>query len=462
MIPKLHCFHLARFVLEAETAFAVNSGLRDGAFDSVIVKDANGLPTIPGTSLAGVLRHHYAALIGQREADSLFGFMDKDEGEASRLHISWGYIHNSHNQAVEGICYKLEQDPLLERLQQAHSFHRERVSMTERGAAKDGSKFDVTVVPAGCRFSFEISYWADQKQDKHWQQLLNLLHRPIQLGSNTRNGLGWFQLESLHQISLDLKDKADWQCYKDLPFSVTETETLSVFEHINDLATPIKATIELEAEDFWRFGQTGDALKATDKAPDATPLLEPVIDWQQKPARFSVKKVVIPASGVKGALSHRVQFHYHCLTDSFIGSKSEVQQNLLFGEKGDKDDQGQAGLLLFKDLYIDKTPIAAHVNHTSIDRFTGGVRDKVLFTEEVIWKNGFTLDIQIDPIQLKQLKTHDNQQALKNYKAALQYALDDLAEGRLALGAGSAKGHGYFKGRVNWSDNGEWIGIKND
>ena len=50
-----HILHVARFVLEARTALSVGSGGADGVYDHPIARDANGLPTIPGTSLAGVL-----------------------------------------------------------------------------------------------------------------------------------------------------------------------------------------------------------------------------------------------------------------------------------------------------------------------------------------------------------------------------------------------------------------------
>ena len=43
-------------------------------------------------------------------------------------------------------------------------------------------------------------------------------------------------------------------------------------------------------------------------------------------------------------------------------------------------------------------------------------------------------------------------------RKALKKALDDLLEGRLPLGSGSGRGNGFFKGKVSWSDNGEWIG----
>ena len=48
---------LARFVIEAETPLAVGSGEKDVLTDALVATDVNGLPYIPGTAIAGVVRH---------------------------------------------------------------------------------------------------------------------------------------------------------------------------------------------------------------------------------------------------------------------------------------------------------------------------------------------------------------------------------------------------------------------
>lgn len=470
MTPDLSCFYIARFVLQAETAFAINSGLRDGAFDTLIVRDPNGLPAIPGTSMAGVFRHRFAVLYGVDAEKSVFGYAEEnqDSGNASRLHVSWGCIHDSRDRPVEGIYFDVEKDPILERLRQDHPFHRERVCINERGVALDGAKFDQTVVPAGCRFSFEIGYWAKELNDPHWDKILELLSAPLHLGASSRSGLGWFKLVRLAKQSFDLKNKQDWEHYKQLGFSVADTGQL-VAKAETPINNSIQATLELTAEDFWRFGQGGEPLDKTGKAPDATPLIEPVISWRGNKAEFTPKQVVVPASGVKGALAHRMRFHYECLKLAEDSAGVEVDsgfQEILFGFANDREQGeksiGQAGLILFKDFYLEKAR-SAHLTHNSIDRFTGGVRDKVLYTEELVWKEKFILTLQIDSVRLAYLEQDETKkQQLALYKEAFKRALDDLCKGKLALGAGAAKGHGYFSGSIVWTDDGNWIGAGND
>ncbi len=98
-----------------------------------------------------------------------------------------------------------------------------------------------------------------------------------------------------------------------------------------------------------------------------------------------------------------------------------------------------------------------------VDRFTGGVREGVLFSEEVVTsQQPFFVNIAIvlpsnNNQTWKELK-EDEEKDKKVWKA-LELALNDLVEGRLALGAGGGRGHGYFKGE--WTPDNEWLSLNN-
>ena len=47
---------LARLVIEAKTPLAIGSGEKDIISDALVATDVNGLPYIPGTAIAGVVR----------------------------------------------------------------------------------------------------------------------------------------------------------------------------------------------------------------------------------------------------------------------------------------------------------------------------------------------------------------------------------------------------------------------
>ena len=75
---------LARMIIEAKTPLAVGSGDKDITTDALVATDVNGLPYIPGTAIAGVIRH----FIGEEKANAFSVFKtkpNKQKVEALRL-----------------------------------------------------------------------------------------------------------------------------------------------------------------------------------------------------------------------------------------------------------------------------------------------------------------------------------------------------------------------------------------
>ena len=92
--------HIARFTLQAETALSIGSGGADGVYDHPIVRDANDLPSIPGTSLAGVLRHLWISRTGQASADEVFGYQHRDQGAQSCIEVAACVLLHRHYQCL--------------------------------------------------------------------------------------------------------------------------------------------------------------------------------------------------------------------------------------------------------------------------------------------------------------------------------------------------------------------------
>ena len=464
--------HIARFVIEADTAFAIASGLSDGAFDALVVRDANNLPAIPGTSLAGVLRNLYQQAHGDQECDGLFGYIDpyeKQVGQPSRIQVSWGCVHDSKDKPVEGIRDSVANDILLERLAQDHPITRERVKLNTRGVAEDKKKFDKTLIPAGCRFSFEITLWAESDDETEWHRLHALLAGSgLRIGGSIRSGMGKFSLKRLHHQHFDLKDRAQFIAFSMLQAELDSIEGLKVPCEVTNETSGLSLDIVLHPEDYWRVGQGTQSLQDSQKGdiePQALPVTEPCIEWGGSIASILPRKVVVPGSGVKGAIRHRLVFHYQRLwvtknKDAVPDIEHLPGVNALFGFAADTKETesvGQVGAVFFSDVYPDTEGNGAKLKvsqmaHTSIDRFTGGVRDGVLYLEELLWKQPLKMTLWFDQSRLD---------AVDEYaREALKLTLEDLVDGRLALGAASSKGHGFFGTKesvLNWSDNGTWI-----
>ena len=461
--------YLARFTLQAHTPWSLSSGSADGVFDTTLVRDANGLPAIPGSTLAGVLRHLYQDDHGQGATDALFGFQSRgtghdDNGAGSSVQVAWGCVLDSHGQPVEGLAaanqpQRLRDDPLLAALltQADAPISRNRVRVGVRGAAADTGKFDRAILPAGHRFAGEISLWSDQASDPRWQRLLALLGDPrLRLGASTRSGLGATRLVRLWQRHYDLAGDKDAADFRSLSPDIAAHNGL----HQADTAAAhlpdgwLRFDLQLTAEDFWRIGQGNEPCGnyATGKTPNALPLVEECIQWDKHGQGYRrLNLALLPASSLKGALAHRVAYYANCLDGNWADAhpvgedwdKSDPDNGSpavreLFGYSRDcvtdGEPAGQAGRLYIDDVGIDVSAgQVAMMMHNAIDRFTGGVRDRLLFGEELLWQTRLNVTCLFDTRQVSKQARH-----------ALQLALNDLASGRLSLGAGSGRGHGRF------------------
>ncbi len=465
--PFTHRYVL-RAVIEFTTPFLIGAGREGDVADVVFVADANGLPAIPGSSLAGVLRAAYRESGG--DADRLFGFQRAKEGAGSRLAVSWGCLHDSADMPVEGLqSPKRLDDPVLAKAMSP--VIRDHVRINHRGAsdAEERGKFDEQAVCAGHRFTFELEMVGSQEDKTLWKDLLDVLACPtLRLGGKTRRGYGAFCFVSLKNKIFDLQ--SDFEVYRRHPVSLAEPSPM-----LSDLppSPPSESNAEtveirLSPSGYWMFGGgydlPGDAGEA-----DMAPVRDCRIVWSGDRGRVVENVLVIPAAGVKGALSHRVAFHYNALTGRFAGSQDAQDPHAVTGEnnravrqlfgyckesppnKGKRRDEsetdgaGQRGRVILDDLYLedDAAPDSQLVHHVGIDRFTGGARDQVLFCERPRWKGELPklfLRIQ-DPGGL-------DAEVLQ----ALKRAVEDLAAGRLQIGAGSGRGLGYFTGVCAWPE----------
>jgi CRISPR/Cas system CMR subunit Cmr4 (Cas7 group RAMP superfamily) len=471
-----HVLHIARFTLEARTALSIGTGGPDGVYDHPIVRDANGLPMIPGTSLAGVLRHLWIADHGDDEASAnvLFGYQRRDQGEASRLEVASCAIQDSTGQPVEGLLLDGEEqrDDLLKAARRTleDPLFRDRVRLSHRGVADHRGKFDRGLLAAGHRFSGELRLWSTRKKDVEWENLLALLVDPrLRLGGATRAGFGALRLVDLHSASLDLRDVADVERYRTLGSSLADHAELTALDpkalpRTEGAKLSATFTIRLDARDFWRIGQGDGPIGAYQKEPDLVPKVEPVVDWSRGTGTLITRVALVPGSSVKGALAHRTAFHWNALAPdgAFAEDVDPVKLvewdksedcagvRALFGYAKDRDsaagrsrdDTGRAGFIIIEDVHVDLSAAAieTHVQamiHNSIDRFTGGVRARMLFTEELLYRQTLELRVTLLP---------GIEQSDPMARRAFARALRDLCEGRLALGGGTTKGHGVFIG----------------
>lgn len=453
--------YMARVVIEFETPFIVGAGDPDFFSDAVFVADANGLPALPGSSIAGVLRHEFAKDY-PNAASCFFGYHKKGESKGSRLTISWGCIHDGKNTPVEGIVRAVRMNDSVLRTA-FYSTARDHVCITHKGTAKVGGKFDERVVSAGHRFTFEMMLEGNENDSKDWDSLTDLLaSNTLRLGGKTRRGYGAFKVISLKKRAFDLQKPQDFKDFQEHPVELSKSvmmEEIMREKGRDSSDTTITATAELRPTGFWMIGGG-----ASDEA-DITPVFESRIHWTDGHGKPGEEEVLIPGASVKGVLSHRVAHYHNALENVFlediqaeeiekyVGSNNTAVRELFgYCKNDDEKETGQRGRVFIDDVFIGK-PQQKILNHVSLDRFTGGARTMTgaLFSEYPFYKgDGFTFKLTVS----------DPKSVSAQARKALELALKDLTEERLPLGLGAGRGNGFFKAAnpIEWSDNGKWIG----
>jgi CRISPR/Cas system CSM-associated protein Csm3 (group 7 of RAMP superfamily) len=487
--PKeYHIRRIARIVIEFTTPFHVGSGQNGYGSDALVVADANGLPAIPGSSIAGVLRaaiesHSQKPLPSKKLADDLFGYQDKNDGRGSRLSLSWAVIHDSDNRPVDPLhdADQLQKDCILSNAMALQI--RDHVRITHRGAAdtEGHGKFDEQVIAAGHRFTFEMEL-VDKEPADDWQLLLDCLNSgTLRLGGKSRRGFGAFKIVELHTWVYDLENEEQFQKYSEHPqsLSVTVTKDEAPKQKTESSALfspPVTITLRIQPRGFWMFGGSDDVSGKQGEEAKMVPVTGQRIQWNNNKASV-VDGFVIPGTGWKGAIAHRVAFHYNRLgsnpkfADKMVAdnnnneqvhlpSHSEIEEitgnknkavRELFGFVDDiskettdsraarKPSNAARGRFLPDDLFLIKEIIPQQlINHVSIDRFTGGAMDSALFNERPFWQGNFP-DLKFLILEPDKISRETRQ--------ALKATLDDLVEGRLSLGAGAGRGLGFFEGK---------------
>ncbi|RZS97144.1 RAMP superfamily CRISPR-associated protein [Cecembia calidifontis] len=318
---------LAQITIEAHSAFAINSGKVGLLNDNMVAKDGNGLPYLPGTSIAGVLRH----AIDKELENELFGTSgignsrgrESKDGFGSRLVISPGLLVGKDGRVIEGLQTIDFEDPFYSLFRALPL--RDHVKINSKGTAEKGAKYDEELVFKGTRFVFEIELKGVKEDQNSWEKLLGILETPdFRLGSGTRKGYGEFKIihERSFQRIFDLTETSDLSAYLtktvSLNFPIPNGEKLNI-EKVQGLIGWKKYELQLRAKDFFLFGAgfgDGDVDHITKR--------EKIISWVNHCPKISDEEyILIPATSIKGALAHRLRFNFSKEIEDYIESPKD-------------------------------------------------------------------------------------------------------------------------------------------
>jgi CRISPR/Cas system CMR subunit Cmr4 (Cas7 group RAMP superfamily) len=414
--------YIANIAIETLAPLKVGSSDIDMLQDSPVQKDFNNMPMILGTSIAGVLRKEFDVNF----ANDIFGDENslKKDYKASRIIISNALLCDENMKVTETL--ELNKSEFLKHFDNLPI--REHVKITHKGVAdtENTSKFDEEVVFKGSRFRFRIELIADENDKQIFRDVLKAINsKTFRLGGGTTKGFG--DVKVLKEFStydvFDLNSEA----YRGKSSSLNTTYDKELpLDAKEDIGYEIY-TLKIKPDDFFMFGSGfgEDDIKMT-------PVYEKVIDYENK--KLGDKEMLIPASSIKGALSHRTAFHYNKKNNLYVGNpdaKERITQ--IFGAAKNEDGEHK-GKILISDCFKSDNEKTKVFDHVSIDRFTGGGIEGALFNEKTIY------DDRVYEIEILLQKDIQAQ-----YIEAFEDALKDIATGMLPLGGTVNKGHGVFK-----------------
>lgn len=429
----------ARLLLEAETPLAVGSGNGDFLTDSLVATDSNGMPYIPGSSIAGVLRH---AMETWGNTNPIFGFQNEQEGVGSKIIFTDALMLGEEGVVLDGL-QEIPHSPFYERYR--HLPIRQHVRIGHQGVNESMGKFDEQVVFKGTRFMFDMELVSDKYNDdvKKFEEMLSIFHSGmVRLGGGTRKGFGKIKLLDCIWREYDLTKPTDLEEYLnksarlDIPWSPSKNIGIPP---VSSLSVKIwqQYELKLSPHDFFIFSSGQDDTDA-----DMTPVTEPMVIWSHGKPTITQSVFFIPASSLKGAIAHRVAYHWFKKKKMFADSDNTCWGNdavrELFGEAGKKEEGNSIGNVLLDDIFINNLNTKI-INHVAIDRFTGGALNGALFTEKVV------VGKDISPISIS-IWVKKDIMADEDIRYAWEQALSDICDGLLPLGGGVGRGNGVFTG----------------
>ena len=432
---------VARITVEAMTPLAIGSGESAFITDSLVTTDINGMPYIPGSSLAGVLRH---AVEDTMIVNDFFGFQNGNQGAGSKIVFSDGLMVGENGKVLDGI----QALPLSEFYElYRHLPVRQHVRIGHKGTHEDKGKFDEQVVLKGTRFVFDMELVSDthDKDSENFTELLRTLHSGnIRFGGGTRKGFGKLRPVSCLWREYDLTTQSDLEEYLkrsarlDIPWNA-DGENILIDGKAKVTEQWTTYELSLTPRDFFLFSSG-----MGDNEADMVPVTEPVITWVDEKPVVNTKGILIPASSIKGALAHRVAYHWFKKKRMYADNDNTSWDNkavkTLFGSSGDgvDNDDITAGNVLLDDIFINDLSSKV-INHVAIDRFTGGALKGALFTEKV------SVGKDSEPVVMY-FYVKNSALADEDTRCAWEMTLSDLCNGLLPLGGGVNRGNGIFMG----------------
>lgn len=369
--------------------------------DNDVNLNSNGKPYIPGSAIAGVLRHS----LSQTAANEIFG---ETKGEAYSESKIITYDAN-----VEG-WYRIT--------------IRDGVKLDDNKVAVDGAKLDFQVVETSAKFVTYLEVNDDADVDeKYVPELLAFMKSAnCHFGAKTTRGYGSIEVNSIGKKSFDITPQSDemdaWLDFDLYSYDGWEDCTDQYEEMFNSSYENITIKLQQRGGISIRKYSTDLGNEGEDKnGPDFVQLTTKNSHNEETP--------VVPGTSWAGAFRSRMKKYWD--------KDAEYSIDTLFGTTGSNADTKTKSNIYFSETRLENA-IEFVNTRTAIDRFSGGSLYQALFKEKTYYygKGNLVINIKKD-----NEKTEDA--VVTNH--ALAATLTDLHYGFLAVGGETSIGRGLFE-----------------
>ncbi|MCI6606693.1 RAMP superfamily CRISPR-associated protein [Mitsuokella jalaludinii] len=416
--------------------------------DIHVLRNKEGMPYIPGTSLAGVLR----------------AFVEADDPEAGAL--IFGTPQDRYSNAALELQSAISIYDV--KLSNARTIVRDGVSIDGvTGVAVEHHKFDYEAIDSGAHgiLQLEITlrgiHAAEQENlDAAMERLRGRLLGGFYLGAHTTKGFGRAHMSNLTVNRYDFrqpKDVLSWlsperkeaSCHEQYEGN-TEQRVYAAEDFVIDADFALAHSLIIRDYDK----ATRDAQSSGDTSISAVMKTD------------SRGRYIIPGTSLKGVLRHRSAYILQQLGAAVLPSEAwqlgreEALVEYTMGPSPETmklrpNEAKRRSRFLVDEAVITQGVIAKEQSRNRIDRFTGGTIDTALFTTKPIWQKK-----REEPV----VRLHFGVKAAESWEAGLALLLlKDLWLGRTAIGGEKSIGRGTLKGvRATISYDGKKWEISNE
>ncbi len=432
--------------LTLETPANFGGEENDSTIDMTVLKDeTDGMPFIPGTSIAGAIRSYLRELEKGYESS----FLKEKERELNATLLFGGHRGDDKGEQSPLITFDAPGTPSGFELRDGVKID----SKTRTAAEKH--KFDIELLCAGTTFELQFELIVSDKAWDDRQKLLNALATALDglakgeifLGARKTRGYGKCAVSEWTARRYNMADPSGllaWLASErkgdDWVPGVSAVTKSDISEALGETITLLKDNrqfAKLHAE----FSINGSVMirsgfSESDKGPD-------MVHSHSSGANQSDPVPIIPGTSWAGILRHRAERIVRTLTENDSDRTTEFIDSI-FGpskiEEGDK--KAYASRLSVSESHIEQGHPMIQ-SRIRIDRFTGGVCEGALFEEQPVFGNQDSR-VAVD-ITLK-LPAEGNSEPDAEI-GLLLLLLRDLWTGDLPVGGESSIGRGRLSGR---------------